>query len=89
MTQIQAFEKLLETKPFEELLKDGDILDVQGAAARTGYDPQHVRRLCHDGKLPHITRGITSKEVQYYFLPEFLVGIFKVHPGSGIKKARV
>ena len=67
---------LLQFKPFEQLLKDGDLFDVQGASQRSGYTPQHVRRLCREERLDHLTRGLNDAEVHFYFLPEQLEALF-------------
>jgi hypothetical protein len=75
---------LLKTKSFDRLLADGDIYDVRGASQRSGYTPQHVRRLCKEGRLEHFTRGVNKDEVHYYFFPEYLTALFSF-PGRGGK----
>ena len=75
-TPDEKLDLMLKFKSFKELLADGNLFDVQGAAARSGYDPQHVRRLCRAGSLDHLTRGLTEAEVQFYFLPEQLRALF-------------
>ena len=67
---------MLAHKPFEQLLKDGDLFDVQGASQRSGYTPQHVRRLCREERLDHLTRGLNDEEVHFFFLPEQLKALF-------------
>ena len=68
-----TIEDMLDVKPFDELLKDGDIFDIDGAHKITGYSVQHLRRLCQQGKIEHVERG----EAQYFFLPRHLKGVFK------------
>lgn len=70
-------ETMLRSKTFEQLLIDGDIFDVKGASDRSGYTMQHIRRLCREGRLAHINRGLNDEEVQFFFLPEHLTGLFK------------
>ena len=72
----QKLDVMLAHKPFEQLLKDGDLFDVQGASQRSGYTPQHVRRLCREERLDHLTRGLNNEEVHFYFLPEQLAALF-------------
>lgn len=74
-------EELLKTKPFETLLDEGVILDVKTVAARTGFTTTHVRRLCDDGKLAHFIRN----DHDYYFLPEYISGLFKFVPARSKK----
>lgn len=76
LTPTQKLDAMLAYKPFEQLLKDGDILDVQGASQRSGYTPQHVRRLCREERLACIPRGLNPEEVQFFFLPEQIKGLF-------------
>lgn len=75
----EKLEMLLEIKPFEKLLEDGDVLDVKGAAAKSGYTAKHVHRLCRETRIDHLSRGVTPTEVQFYFLPEQLKGLFHYH----------
>lgn len=72
----QKLDAMLAYKTFEQLLKDGDILDVQGASQRSGYTPQHVRRLCREDRLGHIRRGLVEEEVHFYFIPDQIKGLF-------------
>lgn len=74
-----SLEQMLQSKSFEQLLADQDVFDVQGASHRSGYTPQHIRRLCHEDRLPHIRRGVNAEVVQYYFLPEQLRALFVYH----------
>ena len=73
-----TLDEMLMVKSFDELIKDGDVFDVRGAAAQTGYDPKHVQRLCREKRLDHVTRGLPSnpEEVQFFFLAWQLKGIF-------------
>jgi hypothetical protein len=67
---------MLKHKTFEQLLKDGDLYDANGAAQRSGYTPQHIRRLCRTPtRLDHLTRG-AGEDAQLYFLPEQLDALF-------------
>lgn len=75
----EKLEMLLDHKPFEQLLADGDVLDVKGAAAKSGYTAKHVHRLCRENRIDHLSRGVTADEVQFYFLPEQLKGLFRYH----------
>lgn len=68
--------QLLKTKTFDQLLKDGIVLDIEGAAVLTGYSVQHMRYLCANRKVEHFTRGGT----QYYFFKDELIA--KVFPGA-------
>jgi len=77
-----SLEEMLRVKTFEQLLKDGDIYDVRGAADKTGYAPKHVQRLCREERIAHITRGLTENEVQFYFFAWQLKSLFNY------KKAR-
>lgn len=79
-----TLEEMLQVKTFEQLLADGDVLDVKGAAAKTGYDIKHVQRLCREDRIDHVTRGMPSapEEVQFFFLAWQLKGLFQY------KKAR-
>ena len=80
----KTLEDLLKRKSFDQLLKDGDIFDIEVAAAKTGYSPQHLRRLCAGGKIGCIARG----DSQYYFLPEHITAIFSIRePRPEPKKA--
>lgn len=72
-----SLEEMLRVKTFDELLKDGDVFDVQGAANRSGYTPQHIRRLCREGRLAHIDRGPSPDEVAFFFTLEQLSGLFR------------
>lgn len=76
MAPTQKLEAMLEFKSFEELLNEGWILDVQGASQRSGYTPQHVRRLCREERLGCIPRGLNKEEVQFFFLPEQISSLF-------------
>ncbi len=67
---------MLKFKPFDQLLEDGNIFNVEGASQRVGYTTQHVRRLCREDRLPHLTRGLTEAEVHIFFLPEQLDALF-------------
>lgn len=73
---------MLEFKSFDTLIEHGDLLNAQMFAARTGYTPQHVRRLCREGKISCIKRGYQGKspqadeEFQYFFLPEHVTAFF-------------
>lgn len=62
-----TLEEMLRVKTFAQLLKDGDILDVHGASDQSGYTAKHVHRLCREDRIPHIRRGLTPEEVQFYF----------------------
>lgn len=68
---------MLQYKTFDQLLKDGDVFDVQGASDRSGYTPQHIRRLCREKRIAHIDRGPTPEEVVFFFLPEQLTALFR------------
>lgn len=76
LTPTQKLDVMLAHKSFEQLLKDGDLFDVQGASQRSGYTPQHVRRLCRENRLDHLERGLNDAEVHFYFLPEQLKALF-------------
>lgn len=78
-----GLEEMLRVKTFDELIKDGDVFDVNGAAAQTGYSPKHIHRLCRERRIGHVCRGLVEKEVQLYFLAWQLRGIFRY------KKARI
>ena len=71
-----TLEVMLQVKAFNDLITDGDIFTVKGAAKKLGYTPQHIRRLCRQNRLPHIRRGVTENEFHFYFLPEHLTGLF-------------
>lgn len=72
-----TLDEMLQVKDFEQLLKDGDVYDVKGAAAKSGYDVKHVQRLCRDKRIDHVTRGVTADEVQFFFLAWQLKGLFQ------------
>lgn len=57
--------EMLDLKPFGQLVEDGHVFVVDYVAKRTGYTVQHIRRLCHAKKIPHVVRG----GLQYVFLP--------------------
>lgn len=78
LTPTQKLDAMRVHKSFAELLNDGNIFDVQGASQRSGYTPQHVRRLCREERLGAITRGLPGapEEVQFFFLPEQLDDLF-------------
>lgn len=69
--------EMLQVKTFGQLLKDGDVFDVQGASDRSGYTPQHIRRLCREKRVDHIDRGPTPDEVVFFFTLEQLNGLFR------------
>lgn len=73
-----TLEDMLKVKTFEQLLADGDVLDVQGAARQVGYAPKHIHRLCREHRIDHITRGLPSNpaEVHFFFLAWQLRGLF-------------
>jgi hypothetical protein len=73
----KKLDAMLEHKSFTQLLTDGDIFDVQGASDRSGYTPQHIRRLCREKRIAHIDRGPTPEEVVFFFLPEQLTALFR------------
>lgn len=79
-----TLEEMLEVKTFEQLLKDGDIYDVQGAADKSGYHAKHIHRLCREDRIDHFTRGLPANpdEVQFFFFAWQLKGLFQY------KKAR-
>lgn len=58
-------DKFAAFKPFDKMVKDGDVCDVTRAAELTGYSEQHIRRLCADKATPHQERRGT-----YWFTPE-------------------
>lgn len=66
--------KILKTKTFDEALKAGDIIDIEGAAKKLGYSEYHVRRLCAALRLDHFLRN----ETEYYFLASQLRTAFKI-----------
>lgn len=73
-------EKMLERAAFDTLLKEGKIFDVQGASQRSGYTPQHIRRLVREGRFTAeevFSRGMNAEEVQFYFFPEALRKLFR------------
>lgn len=76
-SQNTTLEEMLQVKTFDELLKDGDVFNVQGAADKSGYVPKHIHRLCREERIPHITRGVDDKEVQFFFLAWQLKGLFQ------------
>lgn len=59
----QQLEKLLKTKTFDQLLKSGEVLDIEAARKPLGYSAWGLRRLCRKKKIDHIERF-----GQYYFL---------------------
>ena len=69
--------EMLQVKTFDQLLKDGDIFDVQGASDRSGYTPQHIRRLCRERRIAHIDRGPTANEVVFFFTAAQLTALFR------------
>lgn len=73
----QKLAAMLQYKTFNQLLKDGDVFDVQDASDRSGYTPQHIRRLCREKRIAHIDRGPTPEEVVFFFLPEQLTALFR------------
>lgn len=64
---------MLQRMSFEDLLRKGYVLDIEGASYRTGYSQFHIRRLCAGRKVPHLLRN----ETQYFFLPWQIQGVFK------------
>ena len=72
-----CLDQMLDAKSFEELLADGDIFDVPGAAQRSGYSEQHIRRLCREERIPCIRRGPTPEEIVFYFYPWDLAALFR------------
>jgi hypothetical protein len=72
-----TLEEMLQVKSFDELLKDGDILDVKGAAAKTGYSYKHLQWLCREDRVPHVRRGVTPEEVQFFFFSWQIRGVFE------------
>lgn len=78
-TPTEKLDLLLTLKTFDQLLADGDILDVKGAADKSGYSPKHVHRLCREDRIDHLRRGLVPEEVQFYFLDEQLKGLFSYH----------
>lgn len=65
-------EKLLKTHTFDQLLKVGEVLDIEGAREKLGYSAWGLRRLCRNGKIAHIERF-----GQYYFLKSQVSAAFK------------
>jgi len=76
-----SLEEMLKVLPFNDLVEEGFILGVEAVAARTGYTPQHLRRLCADEKVDHIKQGNMPR---YYFLPHHVNALLKLVP---VKKA--
>ncbi len=79
-----SLEEMLRVKTFDELLKDGDVFDVQGASDRSGYTPQHIRRLCRENRIAYIERGPTPEEVVFFFTLEQLNGLFRYRKAKAI-----
>ncbi len=69
----KELDTILARKSFDQAVKDGDILDVQGARRRLGYTAWGLRRLCRVGTMPHFERF-----GQYYFLKSQVASVFKV-----------
>jgi hypothetical protein len=76
MNPANKLKYLLRAKTFDQLLSAGYILDARRAAALTGFTRQHIYRLVRSGDLPHVTRGVTPKEVVLFFLREDLLALF-------------
>lgn len=71
-TAEEQFEKLLKTKTFDQLLKSGEVLDIEAARKPLGYSAWGLRRLCRKKKIDHIERF-----GQYYFLKSQVTSAFK------------
>jgi hypothetical protein len=69
----EQLEKMLKRKTFDQLIKDGEILDIETARKKLGYSAWGLRRLCRKGKLEHIVLGD-----RYFFLASQVQGAFKV-----------
>ncbi len=76
LTPAERLEQMLRFKSFDEMLLAGDILDMTAAIARTGYTRQHLARLCRDGRIEYIGRGVAEKEIQYFFFPGAIKALF-------------
>lgn len=63
---------MIALKPFEQLIEDGDIFGIPEACKRSGYTPQHLRRLCHGKKIDCLLRG-----EQFFFNHAALAGLFE------------
>lgn len=64
-------DKFASFKPFEKMISDGDVCDVEAASKLTGYSEAHIRRLCHGKKIAHERRNDT----QFYFTPEQIAAL--------------
>jgi hypothetical protein len=64
--------KLLKKHDFDQLLKSGEVLDIEGARKPLGYSAWGLRRLCRKKKIDHIERF-----GQYYFLKSQVSAAFK------------
>jgi hypothetical protein len=71
-TASEQLEKLLKTKTFDQLLKSGEVLDIEAARKPLGYSAWGLRRLCRKKKIDHIERF-----GQYYFLKSQVSSAFK------------
>lgn len=72
-------QRLLEQHPLEELLRRGLLYDAMGAAKKTGYAPQYIRRLCESKQMEHVRREVGTAH-QYFFLPRQLAAVWSVIP---------
>lgn len=64
-------DKFASFKPFEKMIEDGDVCDIEAAARLTGFSEAHLRRLCHYKKIAHEVRNGS----QYWFTPEQIAAL--------------
>lgn len=67
---------MMDVKPLDKLIKDGDVLDIEAVRKQFGYAAWSIRRLCITGKIGHVL----LPGGQYVFLPEQVKGAIKSVP---------
>ena len=56
-------------KKMKILIRDEHVFNVRGASQFLGITPEHVRRLCREGKLGHVAQGGGKCYAHFLFLP--------------------
>ena len=74
-----TLEDMLAVKDLKDLLADGDLFDIHGACAKTGYSRDHLTRLCASQIVGHFQIG-TGRTSPFYFAPRHLRAVYREVP---------